>query len=68
MTDYENSYEELLEKSGKRNMTLQRIRFLCIEIYKAINSLNPDFMKNIFERKKKKEKEKEKKKDCPGKI
>ena len=50
----ENSYEELLEKSGKCNMRLQRIRFLCIEIYKSINSLNPlnpDFMKNVFEMK-----------------
>ena len=37
-------------------MTLQRIRFLCIEIYKAINSLNPDFMKNIFEKKKERKK------------
>ena len=53
LNDYENSYEELLEKSGKCNMNLQRIRFLCTEIYKTINSLNPDFMKNIFEMKKK---------------
>ena len=51
LNDYENSYEELLEKSGKCNMNLRRIRFLCIEIYKTINSLNPDFMKNIFEMK-----------------
>ena len=41
LNDYENSYEELLEKSGKCNMNLRRIRFLCIEIYKTINSLNP---------------------------
>ena len=34
-------------------MNLQRIRFLCIKkIYKTINSLNPDFLKNIFEMKK----------------
>ena len=32
-------------------MSLQQIRFLCIEIYKSINSLNPDFMENIFEMK-----------------
>ena len=30
-------------------MNWQRIRFLCTEIYKTINGLNPDFMKNIFE-------------------
>ena len=52
LNDYENSYEELLEKSGKCNMNLQRIRFLCIEIYKTINSLNPNFMKKMFEIKK----------------
>ena len=49
LNDYENSYEELLEKSGKCNMNLLRIRFLCIETDKTINSLNPNFMKNIFE-------------------
>ena len=61
LNDYENCYEELLEKSGKCNMSLQRIRFLCTEIYKTINSLNPNFMKNIFEIKKKKT-------NCQGKI
>ena len=33
-------------------MNLQRIRFLFIEICKTINSLNPDFMRNISEMKK----------------
>ena len=51
LNDYENSYEEPLEKSGKCNMSLQRIRFFRIEIYTTINSLNPDFRKNIFEMK-----------------
>ena len=51
LNDYENSYKELLEKSGKCKMNLPRIRFLCIQIYKTINSLNSDFMKNIFEMK-----------------
>ena len=60
LNDHENSYEELLEKSAKCNMNLRRIRFLCVEIYKTINSLNSDktinslnldFMKNVFEMK-----------------
>ena len=34
-------------------MNLQQVRFLSIEKYKTINSLNPDFVKNIFEMKKK---------------
>ena len=52
MNSYENSYEQLPEKSGKCNVILQLIRFLYIEIYETINSLNADFMKNIFEMKK----------------
>ena len=51
LNDYENSYEEPLENSGKCNMNLWRIRFFRIEIYTTINSLNPDFRKNIFEMK-----------------
>ena len=41
----------MLEKSRKCNMNLRRIRFLYIEMYKTTNSLNPDFMKNVFEMK-----------------
>ena len=44
--------EQLLEKLGKSNMSLRRIRFLCIEIYKTIYSLSTEFMKKIFEMKK----------------
>ena len=51
LNDYENSYEQPIGKSGKSNMNLRRIGFLCIEIYKTINSLSPDFMKKIFEMK-----------------
>ena len=52
LNDYENSYEKLLENSGKSNINLRQIRFLCIEIYKTINSLSPDFTKKKFEMKK----------------
>ena len=52
LNDYENSYEKLLENSGKSNINLRQIRFLCIEIYKTINSLSPDFTKKNFEMKK----------------
>ena len=30
-------------------MNVKRLRFLCVEIYKAINNLKPSFMKQIFE-------------------
>ena len=52
LNDYEDSYEQLLEKSGKCNMNLRRIRFLYIEIYKTFNSSNPDYIKKNFEIKK----------------
>ena len=52
LNGYENSYEQLLEKSGKSNMNLRQITFLCIETYKTIDSLNPDFKKNVFKMKK----------------
>ena len=29
-------------------MTVYRLRKLCVEIYKTINKINPEFMNNIF--------------------
>ena len=46
--DYSVPYEGLLEKSGKVKMRVNRFRNLCVEIYKTINKLNPEFMNNIF--------------------
>ena len=46
--DYSISYEGLLEKAGKIKMNVYRLRNLCVEIYKTINKLNPEFMNNIF--------------------
>ena len=41
---YSISYEGLLEKAGKVKMNVYRLRNLCVEIYKTINKLNPEFM------------------------
>ena len=46
--DYEISYEELLRKSDRATMNVNRLRLLCIEIYKTINNLNPEFMRDLF--------------------
>ena len=35
-------------KTGKSQMTVYRLRSLCIEIFKTLHGLNPFFMKNIF--------------------
>ena len=44
----EDSYEMLLNKTGKSQMTVYRLRSLCIEIVKTLHGLNPFFMKNIL--------------------
>ena len=46
--DYNSPLEEVLKKSGKVCMEINRLRYLCIEIYKSINNINPSFMKQIF--------------------
>ena len=46
--DYEISYEDFLLKSGRATMNVNRLRILCIEIYKTINNLNPKFMRDLF--------------------
>ena len=45
LNHYKSSYEDLLNKSGKPTMNLRKTRSLCIELYKTINNLNPEFMK-----------------------
>ena len=45
--DYSVSCEGLLEKAGKVKMNVNRLRNVCVEIFKSINKLNPEFMNNI---------------------
>ena len=47
--DYNSPSEEILKKSGKVCMEVNRLAYLCIEIYKTINNINPSFMKQIFQ-------------------
>ena len=46
--DYESLYDIPLAKSDKLNMKASRLRSLCVEIYKIINSINPSFMNETF--------------------
>ena len=50
--DYVSSYEELLQKARKEIMKINRLRSLCIEIYKSINNIDPMYMNEIFKLKK----------------
>ena len=46
--DFNSSYDQLLERSGKTTMLISRLKTLCIEIYKSINRINPTYMQNIL--------------------
>ena len=48
LNDYESSYENLLKTSENPSLNLRRTKSLCIEIYKNINNLNPEFMKKLL--------------------
>ena len=39
------SYEELLGKTNSSTINVMRLCFLCFEIQKIVNNLNPSFMK-----------------------
>ena len=41
--------EEIIKKSGKVSVEVNRLRYLCIDIYKSINNINSSFMKQIFQ-------------------
>ena len=47
--DQQSSYNALLAKGGKTTMNIYRLKFLCTEIYKSINSLSPLYVKDIFQ-------------------
>ena len=49
--DFHSRYKELLIiKAGKNKMLINRLKTLCLEIYKTINCQNPTYMNEIFEK------------------
>ena len=48
LDDYNSDYDVLLRKSGKVTMEIKRLRVLAIRIFKTVNNLNPNYMKDIF--------------------
>ena len=48
LDDYDSDDDVLLRKSGKVTMEIERLRVLAIEIFKKVNNLNPNYMKDIF--------------------
>ena len=47
-SDFTGDYSELLNKSGNPSMGVKRLRTLALEIFKTLNNLNLDYMKEIF--------------------
>ena len=47
--NHTDNYKKLLEKAGKCLMEVRRMRGLCLEIFKTINDMNPEYMKGIFQ-------------------
>ena len=45
---YESTYWQLLNKAGRRLVSINKQRTLCVEICKTLDELNPSFMENIF--------------------
>ena len=46
--DYNSDYKDLLDVTKNSTMEIRRLRTLALEIFKTVNNLNPDFMKDIF--------------------
>ena len=46
--DYNSDYKDLLEITETSTMEIKRLRTLALELFKTVNNLNPDFMKDIF--------------------
>ena len=46
--DFTSDYNQLLNKSTKASMGVKRLRNLALEIFKALNHLSPEYMKEIF--------------------
>ena len=47
-SDFSGDYESILNKSGKSTMEVKRLRTLALEVFKTLNNMNPEYMKEIF--------------------
>ena len=46
--NYHSDYKFLLNETRNSTMEIKRLCTLALEIFKTINNLNPNFMKDIF--------------------
>ena len=50
LDDDKSSYTELLSKSEKSSMNVNRPKTLCTEIFKKLNGLNPGYLQDVFQK------------------
>ena len=50
LDDDKSSYTELLSKSEKSSMDVNRLKTLCTEIFKTLNGLNPAYLQDVFQK------------------
>ena len=46
--DFFSDYESILNTFGKSTMEVKRLRTLALEVFKTVNNMNPEHMKEIF--------------------
>ena len=46
--DFSSDYKSILNKSCKSTMEVKRQRTLALEVFKTLNNVNPEYMKEIF--------------------
>ena len=46
--DFSSDYRFILNKSGESTMEVKRLRTLALEVFKTLNNMIPEYMKEIF--------------------
>ena len=47
-SDFTSTYEELLKRGNFLPLSIYRLKFLAIEVYKCLNNLNPPYPNDLF--------------------
>ncbi len=48
LNDQISTYEQILEKFNYATLHIRCLRIISTEVFKSINSLNPNFLKEMF--------------------
>ena len=48
--DYDTNYVDLLSKANLLSLSMFRLRFLAIEVYRCVTKINPKYMNDMFSR------------------